>query len=78
MAHQSNLVVKILFEASILFPNIVKHIEDLFQSFYYFFFHSQKRHLEFLKLINLMKVKGSKILHNVKNVELTCSIQQNR
>jgi hypothetical protein len=34
-----------LFQASILFPNIVNHIEDLFQSLYYLFFHSPKRHI---------------------------------
>jgi len=31
-----------------------------------FFFHSPKRHIEFLKLTDLMKTKGSKILWNVK------------
>jgi len=66
MAHHINLVVQILFQASILLPNIVNHIKDLFRSLYYLFLHSPKKHLEFLKLINLMKVKGSKILHNVK------------
>jgi len=45
---------------------IVKHIKDLLQSLYSFFVHSPKRHIEFLKLTDLMKTKGSKILWNVK------------
>jgi hypothetical protein len=32
----------------------------------FFFFHSPKKHIEFLKLTDLMKTKGSKILWNVK------------
>jgi hypothetical protein len=57
MTHHTNLVVETLFQIP-----IVKHIKDLFKSFYSFFFHNPKRHLEFLKLANLMKVKGNKIL----------------
>jgi hypothetical protein len=44
----------------------MKCIEDLFLSLYSYFYHNPERHLEFLKLANLMKVKGNKILQNVK------------
>jgi hypothetical protein len=64
MAQHTNLVMQML--SHIL---VVKYIEDLLQSLY-FFFHSPKKHLEFLKLVGLMKVKGNKILQNVK----TCCI----
>ncbi len=45
---------------------IVKYIEDLLLSFYSFFSHSPKMHIEFFKLVDLMKTKGSKNLRNVK------------
>jgi hypothetical protein len=42
------------------FEAMLKHIEeDLFQLFYSFFSSSSKRHLEFLKLVDLMKAKGT-------------------
>ncbi len=44
----------------------MKHIEDLLQSFYSLFSHIPKRHIEFLKFVDLMKTKGNKILWNVK------------
>ncbi len=59
MAHHTNLVVQTLFHIP-----IVKCIEELLQTLYSFFFHN--KHLEFLKLANLMKAKGNKILQNVK------------
>jgi hypothetical protein len=64
MAQHTNLAMQML--SHIL---VVKCIEDLLQSFFYFF-HSPKKHLEFLKLVGLMKVKGNKILQYVR----TCCI----
>jgi hypothetical protein len=55
--HHTNLMVETLFQIP-----IVKHIKDLFKPFYSFFFHNPKKQLDFLKLANLMKVKGNKIL----------------
>jgi hypothetical protein len=40
------------------FEAMLKHIEDLFHSFYSFFPYSLKRHLKFLKLVDFMKAKG--------------------
>jgi hypothetical protein len=57
MTQHTNLVVETLFQIP-----IVKHIKDLFKSFYSFSCHNPQNHLEFLKLANLMKVKGNKIL----------------
>jgi hypothetical protein len=57
MTHHTILVVETMFQIP-----IVKHIKDLLKSFYSFFFHNPKRHLEIFKLANFMKVKGNKIL----------------
>ena len=45
---------------------MVQRIEDMLQNLYAFFAHSPKRHLEFIKLAELMQAKGLKILKNVK------------
>jgi len=55
--HHINLVVQILFQIL-----IVKHIEDLILVPLLCLSYSLKRHFEFLKLIDLLKRKGSKIL----------------
>jgi hypothetical protein len=39
---------------------IVRNIQDLLQSCHEYFAHSPKRHLEFIKLINMMETKGLK------------------
>ncbi len=41
-------------------------IESLLQCLYSYFAHSPKRHLEFIKITELMATKGNKILWNVK------------
>jgi len=61
MAHYTNLTIQSLSQIFIM-----KCKKNLFQSFYSFFFHNLRRHLEFLKLVNMMKVKRSKILWNVQ------------
>ncbi len=61
MAHHTNLAIQSLSQIFVM-----KCKKNLFQSFYSFFFHDLKRHLEFLKLVNLMMVKRRKILQNVQ------------
>jgi hypothetical protein len=41
------------------FEAMLKHIENLFQLLYSFFSYSPKRHLEYLKLVDFMKAKGT-------------------
>ncbi len=60
MAHRTNLAIQSLSQIFIM-----KCKKNLFQSFYSFFFHDLKKHLEFLKLVNLTNVKRKKILQNV-------------
>jgi hypothetical protein len=50
IAHRCNLAFKTLSTLG-----IVSSIENLLQSCYVYFVHSQKRHLEFTKLIRMMK-----------------------
>jgi hypothetical protein len=50
----------------ISYPCCETHIIFALLQSLYFFSHSPKKHLEFLKLVDLMKAKGSKILQNVK------------
>ncbi len=61
MAHRTNLAMQTLF-----YILVVKCIEDLLQLLHSKKIHSLKRHFEFLKLVDLMKVKGNKILQNVR------------
>jgi len=61
MAHHRYLVVQILSGLP-----LVKHIESLLQTLHAYFAHSPKRHLEFTKLVKVMEIKKSKIMHNVK------------
>ncbi|KAG0594802.1 hypothetical protein M758_UG111100 [Ceratodon purpureus] len=60
-AHKTNLAVRIL---SAL--HMVQRIEDMLTSLHAFFVKSPKRHLEFVKLAELMQSKGLKILKNIK------------
>ncbi len=42
------------------------NIENLIQNHHTYFFHSPKRHLELIRLTNMMETKGLKMLKNVK------------
>lgn len=44
--------------------HVVFRIEDMLQSLYAYFSHSLKRHLEFVKLAEVMATMGLKILKN--------------
>jgi hypothetical protein len=59
MVHRCNL-------AFLFTLGIVSSIEDLLQSYHAYFAHSPKRHIEFIKLIDMMETKGFKMLKNVK------------
>jgi hypothetical protein len=61
MAHRCNLAFKTLSQL-----DIMNHIEGLLKSSHAYFKHSPKRHLEFVKLAELMETKGLKLLKNVK------------
>ena len=45
---------------------VVARIEEMLGSLYAFFAHSPKRHLEFVKLAEVMQSKGLKILNNIQ------------
>jgi len=47
---------------------MVNIIEGLLQTLYNYFSKSFKSHLEFLKLVKFMEMKGPKILKDVKNL----------
>jgi hypothetical protein len=61
MAHRCNLAFKTLSQL-----DIMNRIEGLLASSHAYFKHSPKRHLEFMKLAELMETKGLKLLKNVK------------
>jgi len=61
MAHCTNLVVHNLSGLKLLFK-----IESMFVSIYNYFFHSLKKHLEAIKLVEFLENKSSKILKNIK------------
>jgi hypothetical protein len=60
MAHRTNLVVQAL--SNLL---MVVKLEKLLQSLYSYFSSSPKQHLEFTKLLEIVKTRGLKILQNV-------------
>lgn len=57
MAHRTNVVVQDLSNLP-----IVAKLEDLLQSFYFYFSNSLKQHLEFTNLVKIMDIWGLKIL----------------
>jgi hypothetical protein len=61
MAHQKNLAVQILSSLPLMIC-----LEHLLQTLDNCFAHSQKKHLKFTKLIEMLETKGDKILQNVK------------
>jgi hypothetical protein len=59
--HRTNLAIKILSGL-----RVVNRIEDLLQTLHSNFARSPKRHLEFIKLAEVLQTKGLKILKQVK------------
>ena len=60
-AHKTNLAIEILGQMP-----IVSCIEELLAGIYTFFCKSPKKHLEFVKLAELLNSRGNKILQNIK------------
>ena len=63
MAHRCNLAFKTLSQL-----DVMSRIEGLLKSSHAYFKHSPKRHLEFVKLADLMETKGLKLLKHVKTI----------
>ncbi len=57
MAYRTNLSMRILSQI-----HVVKCIEELIQSLDSFFSCNSKMHIDFSKMLDLMKAKGNKIL----------------
>jgi hypothetical protein len=57
MAHIINLAIQGLFTMF-----MVSKLEDLFQTFYGYFSSSPKHHLQFTKLVAIVKIKGPKVI----------------
>jgi hypothetical protein len=60
-SHRTNLAIK-----SLSGLPVVNRIEDLLQTLHSYFARSPKRHLEFVKLAEVLQTKGLKILKQVK------------
>jgi hypothetical protein len=60
-AYKTNLTVDVLGQMP-----IVSGIEEMLADIYTFFCKSSKKHLEFVKLVELLNSKGNKILRNIK------------
>jgi hypothetical protein len=60
-SHRTNLAIKSFSDLAIL-----NQIEDLLQTLHSYFARSPKRHLEFVKLVEVMETKELKILRQVK------------
>jgi hypothetical protein len=56
MVHQTNLTIQTHSDLHLVFC-----IENLLQCLYGYFSHRRKRHLEFIKLVEIMETKGNKI-----------------
>jgi len=61
MAHRTNLAIQTLSKLP-----LVVWIESFLQCLYFYFSHSPKKHLEFIKILKLMATKENKIFQNVK------------
>ncbi len=61
MNHHTNIVIQTLFKMS-----IVKKIENVPQSLNAYFFHSPKITQEFVDLVDIVEIRGKKILKNIK------------
>jgi hypothetical protein len=57
MAHRINLTIQGLFPMF-----MVSKLEDLLQKFYGYFSSSPKHHLQFTKLVAIVKIKGPKVI----------------
>jgi hypothetical protein len=60
-SHRTNLAIKTL--SGLL---VVNRIEDFLQTLHSYFARSPKRHLEYVKLAEVLQTKGLKILKQVK------------
>jgi hypothetical protein len=60
-SHRTNLAIKTL--SGLL---VVNRIEDLLQTLHSYFACSPKRHLEYVKLVEVLQTKGLKILKQIK------------
>ena len=60
-AHKCNLTYIILLE-----PSIFQNIEGLLKKIHAHILHLPKRHLEFVKLVEIMETKGLKLLKNIQ------------
>jgi len=56
MAHKTNIGMH-----SLAFVPMVLKLEYIFQSLYGYFSSSPKRHLEFMQLVEIVKLKGFKV-----------------
>jgi hypothetical protein len=61
MAHRANLPIQSLFTMF-----MVSKLEDLLQKNYGYFSSSPKHHLQFTKLVVIVKIKGPKVIQNLK------------
>ncbi len=62
MAHQSNLVIQAFYKL-----NMVYNLENIVQTLYAYFNKSPKRHLELIKLVEIMEIQDNKSLKNCQN-----------
>ncbi len=67
MVHITNLAIQTLSHLQ-----MVSKIEGLFQTFNNYFSKSPKRHLEFLKLVEVMETKGPSFLRMWKPIGYSC------
>jgi hypothetical protein len=61
MAHRANLAIQSL--STML---MVSKLKYLFQKIYGYFYSSPKHHLQFTKLVAIIKIKGPKVIQNLK------------
>ena len=61
MAHKYNLIYKVLSELGIF-----QSTKDLVKKIYMYFSHSLKRHLKYVKLVEVMETKGIKLFKNIQ------------
>jgi hypothetical protein len=61
MAHRINLAIQGLFTML-----MVSKLEDLLQTFYGYFSNSPKHHIQFTKLVAIIKIEGPKVISNLK------------
>ncbi len=67
MPHQSNLVIQVICKL-----NMVYNSENIVQTLYAYFNKSPKRHLEFIKLVEIMEIQDNKSLKKSKQGGFLC------